>query len=98
MGAVVMSAIVHEISHFLGTRDCMKPLSQGACCYGVDSPGGCSGPDSQPRTPEDAQMFAMRCGQVAADRSPTVRACMTGTAGHGSQLAPGNTSPRNNYA
>lgn len=66
MGAMTMSTVVHEISHFLGTRDCMKPLSSGECCYGVNKPGGCSGPDEVPNTPERARMFATSSPDLAS--------------------------------
>lgn len=58
-GNLQMSTIVHEISHFLGTRDCTKPVSSGDCCYGgTNDPPGCMGADPVPSSPAAAQSLA----------------------------------------
>jgi hypothetical protein len=55
MGATVMAVVAHEISHFLGTRDCMKPVSQP-----------CASGDPVPWTPEDARRFAINSPDLAS--------------------------------
>lgn len=55
MGAMVMSTIVHEISHFLGTRDCMKPVSQP-----------CASGDPVPWRTQDARNFALSNPDLAS--------------------------------
>jgi hypothetical protein len=59
MGDMQMSTIIHEISHWRGTRDCTKPESEGACCYGTPSdPPECMGADPTPNSPDAAQDLA----------------------------------------
>lgn len=57
-GNMNMHVLAHEISHFLGARDCTNPVSNGPCCYGLNNPGGCSSADPIPNTPALAQMLA----------------------------------------
>ena len=66
-GDMLMSTVVHEISHLFNSRDCTKPSSQGPCCYGTMSdPPSCIPPggtmpvaDPQPNSQALAHTFAM---------------------------------------
>jgi hypothetical protein len=77
-GDMQMTTLIHEISHFLGTRDCTKPLSNGACCSDVDQPAGCTGPDPVTgNSPAAAHRLAMNDPDTASHNAYNIALFVT---------------------